>query len=69
MRFDAGPDDDDLLQATCVRCGARRDVPTAGRGRMPAVGESAEDGVTVTADTSCRCGANRVRIKLHLDEL
>lgn len=54
------------LSCTCVRCGADRDMPDNSERRMPA--HDAEDGITVTAETRCRCGATRVRVKLEFGE-
>jgi hypothetical protein len=52
---------------SCVGCGAERPLPPADRNRMPSPAENAADGVTVSTDTPCSCGANRVRIKLELE--
>lgn len=56
------------LTCRCVRCGAPRDWPDNDRKRWVAHGPDPAEGITLTADTRCRCGAQRVRIRLEFDE-
>jgi hypothetical protein len=53
-------------RVTCVRCGREREMPDRGPGRMPAVTTPGE-GLTVTTDDRCRCGATRVRVRFSFD--
>lgn len=57
------------LSCTCVRCGAERDMPDNSQRRLPVHGSSHDEGITVTADTRCRCGAQRVRIRVEFDDV
>ncbi len=54
------------LLVTCTKCGTKRELPEAdGTSRMPAA--SPDGSTTLEADTPCRCGGKRVRVKLELD--
>lgn len=54
------------IRVTCVKCGAEREMPEPdGTSRLPAA--NADGSTTLDADTRCRCGAKRVRVKLELD--
>jgi hypothetical protein len=63
MQFEVGGGG---VSVTCVKCGVERDMPE-GSGRMPARSNDPADGITVRTDTACRCGAERVRIKLSFE--
>ncbi len=54
------------VKVTCVGCGTDRELPDPDdTPRMPAA--NADGSTTLDAETPCRCGAKRVRVKLEFD--